>query len=176
MRLYNPNDPQDELLLLNFWSHLVESNELLTVFNEAYTRVSEFFLAFRQDVLLIETDERGIWGAFWFDRSPLAGAFFSLWLRADRRHSRHSLESISAAIGFGFHDLKFRALLVVTREPGIAKMHWRYGFQKLGLVPGLYFGDTAIVSYLTDDMFDAIATETSESAELPAPASNGTGI
>jgi len=171
LRQYDSTNPQDEILLLQWWSHLVETNELRTVFDERYERVSEFLLAFRHDVLLIETDERGIWGAFWFDKSPLAGAFFSLWLRRDHRQSKASLEAISLALGVGFHDLKFRAILVVTSEPVIAKLHQKYGFHRLGVVPGLYFGNDAIVSYMTDDQFDAIAGAT-EPTTL-AEAANG---
>ncbi|MCC6573300.1 MAG: hypothetical protein IT462_05855 [Planctomycetes bacterium] len=167
LRQYDPTNPQDEILLLQWWSLLVETNELHTVFDARYERVSEFLLAFRQDVLLLEVDERGIWGAFWFDRSPLAGAFFSLWLRKDHRQSKASLEAISLALGVGFHDLQFRAVLVVTSEPAIAALHQRYGFARLGVVPGLYFGQPAIVSYMTDDMFDQIAGT--------APAQEATG-
>ena len=173
MRAYNANDPQDELLLLNWWSTLVETQELHTVFDERYERISEFLIAFRQDVLLVEVDEKGIWGAFWYDRSPLAGAFFSLWLRKDHRQSRASLTAIAQAIGVGFHELNFRAILVVTKEKGIAEMHRRYGFTRLGVVPGLYFGDAAIVSYMTDDMYDQVGRDEAPADEPPIQTLNG---
>lgn len=154
---YNPLNPEHEILLMQWWARLIEEGELRTVFDDRYERLSEVFAAFRHDPLFFEADQHGIWGAFWFDATALAGAFFSIWLRADHRQSRRSLEAISEALGAGFHVFKYRAVLVVTREPAIAKLHWRYGFTKLGTVPGLYFGDDAIVSYMTDDQFDAIA-------------------
>lgn len=167
LRQYNPESADDEALLLHWWSSLLETEELTTVFDKRYERVSEFLLAFRQDVLLIGVDARGIWGAFWFDASPLDGAFFSLWLRKDRRQSRSSLVAISKALGVGFHELKYRVILVVTNEPTIAGMHQRYGFARLGTVPALYHGQPAIVSYMTDDMFDGIAK--SEETPLDEP-------
>ena len=64
----------------------------------------------------------------------------------------------------GFHDLKFRAILVVTSEPVIAKLHQRYGFHRSWRRAGLYFGADAIVSYMTDDQFDQIAGATDPTA------------
>lgn len=160
---YDPTSPEHEILLMQWWAHLLEQNELLTVFDARYQRLSEVFAAFRTDPLLFVADAAGIWGAFWFDEA-LGGAFFSIWLRQDHRQSRQSLEAISEALGVGFHAFKYRAVIVVTKEPAIARLHQKYGFAKLGAVPGLYFGDTALISVMTDDMFDQIAAPQEVSA------------
>lgn len=154
---YDPTSPEHEILLMQWWAHLLETGELSTVFGPNYQRLSEVFAAFRSSPLFFTADAHGFSRAFWFD-DALAGAFFSIWLRQDQRQSKASLEAISEALGVGFHALKYRAVIVVTKDPTIARLHQRYGFTKLGNVPGLYFGETALISVMTDDTFDQIAT------------------
>ena len=153
---YDPNDATHEVRLMQWWAHLLETNELPSLFGPDCQRLSEVFGAFRAAPLFFTADAQGFSRAFWFD-SALGGAFFSIWLRQDQRQSRASLEAISEALGIGFHGLKYRAVIVVTKDAVIARLHQRYGFAKLGAVPGLYFGETALISVMTDDMFDQIA-------------------
>ena len=76
LRQYDSTNPQDKILLSCSGGRTSSNNELRTVFDERYERVSEFSTRLPPRCAADPKPmRRGIWGAFWFDKSPLAGAF-----------------------------------------------------------------------------------------------------
>lgn len=165
MRQYNGAAWEDHLLM-TWWIQMLQSGELGATLGARFEAAGEFFAAFRPPSrLLYEFEDGTVKVACWFDPSPLAGSFFSLWLHPSWRRTKRGFRAILEAMGVGFGEYQNPVLLFVTAQPEIARLHAHFGATVLGAIPHLYDGERdAFVSYLTREQFAAITAKHEQAA------------
>lgn len=138
---------KEDLALLAWWYHLANSGDLEATFNRETAALTQFFKVFEAPTeLYYEQDDQGFTVASWL--TPMMdGAFFSLWIRADKRQSKSSLNFIIELLGTAL--ARYKVLLFVTRNENVMELAKRIGFEPKGEIPYLFDGDTAFVGTLT---------------------------
>src|SRR5688572_17276060 len=107
---------------------MMRDQELIPTLGERHTRLAEFYGAFQTPTrLLYETDGERMAVVTWFDPSPLNAAYFACWVAPEWRGSRKGLKVILAALGVGFVEYGFPAVLLVTKDARIRKLHRHLG-------------------------------------------------
>jgi len=96
-------------------------------------------------------DEKGIWYSWWVEPC-ISGAFAGLWIRKDKRTSISALRATREAINESFKV--FTVLIGLCKQEHLRDIHLRLGYQRLGVVPGLWYGEDVEVYILTKDDWD----------------------
>lgn len=149
--------PAEDLLLLHWWDQMQRAGELVPTLGERHERLAEFFAAFQVPArLLYETDGNAIAVACWYDPSPLSAAYFSCWVAPHWRGTRKGLRAIVAALGVGFVEYRLPAVLLVTSDPKIRKLHRHMGAEVCGEIPDVFAGGTAYLAYFRAAKYPAL--------------------
>jgi len=149
--------PQQDQLLLRWWGVMYEAQEIVAILGERHLRLAQFYAAFQPpSQLFFETDEQGIAIACWFDPSPLQAAFFSVWVSPPWRGSRKGLGVVLDALNAGFTEFRLPAIILVTNDAKIQQLHAHLGATYCGMIPGIYAGEDAQISYILAETFPDI--------------------
>lgn len=153
MRIYTPGVSED-LLLLDWWVLLGRTRELETVFSAFTTALGGFMRCWAPPAILIyEVDEQGIWAACWLD--PIhSGAFYGLWIRADKRRTKSGLKFVVESLEYAL--TRAPVLISLTRDESLFNQTIHLGFTPLqGTIPWVLDGDDAHIAYMTSREFAA---------------------
>lgn len=153
MEVYVPSHEGDGLLL-QWWSTLVEQDDLAKLFAAEAQTPSSFLATFQSPtVLCYEKDARGIAAAVWFTHA-LSGAMLALWARADWRGGKWR-PLVIEAMRQVFTLVPI--VLFVTRGPHVQKAAREMGFVVQGEpIPYIYMGQEATLGYMTRERFEEI--------------------
>lgn len=154
MQIYNPADEAHGLLMAQVWGQAKASGDLEAMVADQSKSLPRFLKMLEPPtVTVFWTDEHGIGVLGWFE--PIFGfAFFSLWVRPDRReHRQETLETVRQVYELGFKV--FPAVLGITKQERLLKSHQRLGYTVVGEMPGLFDGDNAWLVMLTKENFEA---------------------
>ena len=156
----------EDSLLATWWLELIKSGELQATLGTRFEALSEFYAAWRPPArLLYEFEDGQVKVACWYDPSPLAGAYFSMWVAPTWRRTKRAFRAILEALAVGYNEYANPVLLFVTASPAVARLHHHFGATVLGCVPHLYDGERdAYVAYLTREQFQAISARFAKAA------------
>lgn len=143
---------QSDLLLGEWWQRMATCDDLERGFSVELTALGAFMGAMRACGLVYMTDEGGIWFAAWFE-PKLSGAFYGLWVRADKRHSRDALAAILDSIEYGLSH--FRVLIMASLHESVVNQAVSLGFVSMGVIPYLFDHQPTHVAWIDEDHFDA---------------------
>jgi hypothetical protein len=168
MEHYQGDAYQDQLLL-RWWGTMYQANEIVPILGERHLRLAQFFAAFQAPTqLFYAADEMDITIACWFDPSPLQAAFFSVWVCPAWRGSRRGLGVVLDALNAGFTEFRLPAIILVTNDEKIQRLHAHLGATHCGTIPGIYAGQDARISYITADVFPDICARFHRTAVVAA--------
>lgn len=151
MMVYTPSIETD-LLLLNWYMDLGSGPDFEAAFSAELAPCGAFMSAMQRTMLVYEADERGIWGAVWFDRQMSAG-LAGLWVREDKRHWDTGVQFLGNAMEFGLEH--FPVLLFAARNANVVHKAATYGYVVLGEIPGIFDGEAATVGWVDAARFRA---------------------
>lgn len=144
MNVYRQSTEED-LLIIQWWARLQQSDEMNKMFANPHTPYSILKALQPPNVCLYELDGDGIWFMSWFEPT-FTGAFFSVWIRPDRRKGLESYECFLKAADAGFSQ--FTTLMGVTKQEDLLPLHEKLGYTILCKVPELFGGLDAWVVLL----------------------------
>ena len=165
----------EDLLLAQLWSQMRQDDTFELAFNdEAFTLGNLIDLYRAPNTMFYKVDENGIWFVVWF--SPvMGGAYMGAYLRSDRRgredreaHCCATREIMEQAMG------PYKVLIVVTQQEWLLQNIADLGYNWLGKIPYLFYGNDAWIGYVTaeqlhEKMYGADSTSTKhEAAAHPA--------
>ena len=141
-----------EMLLLKWYLDLsARPAEFEKLFAQPLRSLTELLKWAQGNVTLgFELDSQGIWVAAWYE-PVMSGAFFGAWLREDRRGSFAAWRFIDRAYRVAFEH--FPVLIGITQQPELDKLHHALGYQRLGVVPGLFDGKPALIYVLSKENY-----------------------
>jgi hypothetical protein len=139
--------PEQDVLLAQWWGHLIHFGELEAVVPGRYAALGAFLGFCRGVRLYLEADANGptvvCFGAPWCD-----GAMVGLWVRRDWRRTRRAYRAVMEALR---ELLAWSPLLVVLAPDARRKrLYEKIGVTFLdGWMPGLWQGQPAALGWLT---------------------------
>lgn len=143
----------EEWLLIDWYHKLVTSGDMNTTMMSDMRYLSNFLLYFRPKVTLAyASDNNGIWFASWVEPF-MAGAFFGLWIRQDKRHIPSAYRLLSEAYDEAFKV--FTVLIGISCQEHLRDIHRKMGYSHLGTVPAIWDGNPADVYFMTREMWEA---------------------
>lgn len=147
--------PSEDLLVINWWARMLVENEGHLVLGPGRERVKDLLNLIDEVLLFYDLDEDGnIWYAAWFEGGLLAAGGMSIWIAEARRSTRQALYNTLEALGDAFKC--WPVVTVVTETAEKERLHQHLGFEPLGHVPLMYFGNTARISYMTNEHYPAV--------------------
>lgn len=153
---YELGNPTHDLLLVELWSRMANSGDLERVFTSDCFSLSGFLRAFQPPaVLLFVSDEEGIWFALWGEPVMTAGAF-GFWIREDKRDPKPGETHLGLRPSYQAIDKMldlWPVLFQVTKDPHIVELAQRLGAVYMGVVPHMFDGEPAHITYLTREAF-----------------------
>ena len=155
--LYQPSREHD-LVVSAWWARLVAGPDAERTFTPSVTDTLSAFLGFFQQPkhLVFKLDTVGIWFAAWLE-PVMSGAYFGLWIREDRRHSKLALVAFEESLSIAFTI--FPVLIGVTRQPDLIDGHKRLGYTLLGQIPYLWDDTDVYIMFITKDAFNSRSTQ-----------------
>ncbi len=163
MHMYEHNDLAHGCLLSQWWYELHRSGDIDKLFPKRAQTLQALFKLFESPLIaMFDMDDDGIWFMVWL--SPAVdGAFFSLWIRNDKRHTKEAYSNLrtayEAALG------AFPVLMGITIQERLLVQHEKLGYSVYGPIPDLFDGKPAWMVVLTRDSY--------KSAELDKRIGNG---
>ena len=144
---------EGDLLLLQWWSILVEDGELLDVFSEIAETPSGFLGVFTNPniAFFYDIDEKGITKAIWFEPFMGTNVSMGMWCRKDWRHGRWWGDLIDV-LGKMFEHTPM--VMFITKRPHVVESALRVGFTSMGKMPYAYRGEDGYVAYLTREEYE----------------------
>jgi len=150
MICYDRSAPHD-LALAAWWARLQATGDLDRTFLPSMRPLGAFLSYWRTNVVLyFDVDADGLTCAAWLE-PVMSDAFYSLWLRQDKRQSKASLAFIRATLELGLS--KWPVLLGMTRQPALLDGHRKLGYTVLADIPHLWNGDTVYLVALTQSSY-----------------------
>ena len=146
MITYDRSAPHD-VALAAWWARLQATGDLDRTFLPTMRPLGAFLAYWRGNVVLFfDIDDAGLTAAAWLE-PVMSGAFYSLWLRPDRRKSKASLAFVRATLERGLAT--WPVLLGLTRQPALLAGHRKLGYRVCADIPHLWDGDTVHLVALT---------------------------
>lgn len=150
LKLYQ-TDWKADLVLAKWWNVLAEAGDL-THFSIGMERLSRFLAWFQNPTQLwYDEDESGINFALWWEPQSNTAAWVHMWIAPHLRPTKHALANVLNALAHALEQ--YPVLLASTKSAAVAKEHEKVGFVKLGIVPYIFDGEPAHVTYLTREAF-----------------------
>lgn len=146
MEIYNCFDEHHDLLIAQWYQFLVDSEDMDTMFANRHTLGSLLVAMRPPTVCLFEHDDKGVWAVFWYE--PIFnGAFFSVWMRKDKRATVNAVTAMRKAIKAGLEA--WPTLIGVTKQKRLLPIHLKLGYNLVGMIPKLFGGHDAYILTLT---------------------------
>jgi hypothetical protein len=143
----------DEWLLLDWYNQLVGSGDMAVTFTPDMRYLSNFLTFFRGHVTMgYSADEKGIFFAVWIEPF-LAGAFFGLWIRSDKRHTLSALRLTKEAYTEAFKMCT--VLIGLCKQEHLREIHEKLGYKRLATIPALWNGEAVDVYAITREQWNA---------------------
>lgn len=144
-------DWKADLKLAKWWNALAEAGDLQH-FSVGMERLSKFLAWFQNPTqLYFDEDEAGINFALWWEPQSNTSAWVHMWIAPHARTTKQALANVLASLQHALEQ--YPVLLASTKSAAVAKEHTKVGFVKLGIVPYIFDGEAAHVTYLTRDAF-----------------------
>jgi hypothetical protein len=136
-----------EMLILKWYLDLNSNpTEFAKLLAKPLRNLTEIlFWCARTVKLYFEIDVSGIWIATWF-APDLSGAFWGVWVREDKRHSKAMLAHVNESLELGLAN--FPVLMANTKQPRLRSEMERLGWVHQGEVPHLFDGDTSSIYWM----------------------------
>ena len=143
----------EEWLLLDWYNQLVGSGDMGVTFTPDMRHLSTFLTYFRGHATMgYGSDEKGMFFACWIEPF-LAGGFFGLWIRSDKRHSLSALKLLREAYDEAFKMCT--VLLGICKQEHLREIHEKLGYKRLASVPALWNGESVDIYALTKAEWEA---------------------
>jgi hypothetical protein len=154
---YYKGSQAEDILLLSWWMHLVETKDIEKVTTPDSRRLPDFLQIFQHPTFLFYTlsTNGNIDFTMWFKEAPPTGfgtAFASGWthpsLRGKRRHAILSSFCYSLALK------TWPNLLGFTWQPSILDLHRKMGYDIVGNIPKFMGQEMVYIVNLTKENFE----------------------
>lgn len=152
MDVYQKTEEQD-LRLLQWWQHLIETKELESTYTAEARCLSKFYKLFDSPrVCAFGADAHGIYMAFTLE--PLLNvAYCSLWVKENYRTHKAVYKEVKLCYEKALEN--YPVLVGITRHEHLLAEHVKWGYTVVGQIPHMIDGQTAWIVTLTRDGFDA---------------------
>ncbi len=148
---YRPESFYD-WLLIDLWAKMQANGDL----QKTMLGGSQSLLAFCRVLATPETclayDQEGPYFAAWCE-PVMAGVALGFWVREDKRKSRICLKLAHQLLTQLFTC--YPTIVVITKDPDVSQFHAHFGFTYAGEIPHVYDGETAYMSFLTRETYQA---------------------
>jgi hypothetical protein len=127
--------PQEDNMILDWWTELVTTHELDTIFSKSCYALSKFYALFQRPSWLFYTyDEKGLKLAVWAE-PMLSTACVGVWVAPRCRKSKSVFRSMQLI----YHSLFtiFANILGITKQENLLTTHIKLGYTVVGKVPNL---------------------------------------
>lgn len=143
-----------EMLLLDWHLKLkADPEEYDKIFaDQNHTLTNLLNYASSSVILGFEMDKGGIWAACWLEPC-LNSAWFSSWIRKEKRHTKSALKFINQAYARVLD--KFPTILGLTSQPDLADLHIKLGYKFGCRIPGMFNGKDALLFVMTRESREA---------------------
>lgn len=157
MIVYDAGNVEHGALLARWWAELHASGDINVLFPVRAQTLQSVFKLFEPPLIaMFDYDELGIWFMAWLSPT-LDGAFFSLWVRKDRRHTPETYRNMRTAYDAAL--ARFPVLLGVTIQERLLPHHELLGYTVCGPIPYIFDGKPAWIVVLTKDSFRSDALD-----------------
>lgn len=152
MQVYEPL--KHEMLVLQWHLNLkTEPEEYDKIFADQNHTLTNLLSYVSSSVILgFEMDKGGIWAACWVEPC-LNAAWFSSWIRKDKRHTKSALKFINEAYARVLD--KFPTIMGLTSQPDLADLHIKLGYNYGCRIPGMFNGKDALLFVMTRETREA---------------------
>jgi hypothetical protein len=147
-----------DTLLLHWWEEMIVSGDIHKTFGPGCLELSTFMQIVQPpSKLMFDTDENGkIWIAAALDPAPFAGVFFTLWVAEEKRQTRTAWVAILDILHAALHpETGWPIVVVVTTEDRVGQLHQHFGFQHVGFIPKLRWGQDLYIAYMNQELLAA---------------------
>lgn len=146
MIVYQPSVAND-LLLARWWGELHSSGEIQRMLmRDAHTLSGFMRMLQSPTILVLDTDEQGIWFAMWFE-PIMSGAFVGVWIAERARHTKTAYDAVQRAHKTALQTTPI--LIAITKQEKLLDEFERFGYDRLCRIPRLFDGEDAWVLALT---------------------------
>lgn len=150
MRLYD-RDRDESLIVGWYFSLKSDPVEFSNLFMKPLRNLTHLLLWAERDVkVMFEEDEDGIWACSWAEPYG-SDAFFGSWIRKDKRGTFAAVAFIRRCFRLCFEH--FHAIIGITKQPDLDKLHLALGYRFVGEFSTLFDGSPARVYELTSEAF-----------------------
>ena len=156
IRLYIP-DYNNDVLLANWYKHLIDSDEFYTLFTDNHKSLSKFYELFRPPTVLVYTlsDAGDIQATMWvtpYDGYGGKSAAVSAWTHKDIRGTAKARETGGFCYQMAFEV--WDVLVSITKQEGLLRNLREVGYNIVGSIPNLVNGEDAWILYITKENFE----------------------
>ena len=142
----------EEYLLIDLYNQLITSGDMATTFAPDMRYLSTFLTFFRGGATMgYASDNNGIFFASWV-QTFLAGGFFGVWIRKDKRHTVTALRLLTESYNECFKV--YTVLLGICKQEHLREVHEKLGYKRLAEVPALWNGESVDIYAMTKDMWE----------------------
>lgn len=152
-KLYDRFDEECSLLLAQWYTRAYHDGSLSQITMKETRSLAEFFRLFEGDnTLLYFVDDNGIFLASWLTPTGTDTAFFSLWVREDKRKTKLALGALHECYVYALR--RYKTLIMTTKQPRLLRTHRRLGYVIYEPpIPGAWDGEDMYVGYLTREAY-----------------------
>ena len=144
--------PEEDNMILDWWSHLVTTTELDEIFSKSCYSLSKFYKLFQRPSWLFYLADKGsIKLAIWAEPT-FSTAFVGMWVAPDSRHSKNVFRSIQLIYHILFTF--FHCVMGVTKQEKLLTTHVKLGYNVVGKVDGLMDEQPAWIVSLSKKSFE----------------------
>ncbi len=146
---YTPTSLHD-WLLIDLWGKMQRDGSLQGAMFSSVQSLLPFCQLLAKPSTRLAMDHDGPYFCAWVE-PMMTGVSLGLWIREDKRKSRQCLVFSHEVLD---ELLKtYQVVLVVTRDKTTSQFHKHFGFLFACEIPYIYEGDTAYISYLTQESY-----------------------
>ena len=150
LHTYMPTSIHD-WILVDLWGKMQKDGSLEgAMMTSAQTLLSFCQLLARPGETRIAMDSLGPYFCTWTE-PIMSGISLGLWVREDKRKSRQCLHFSHDVLQELFE--RYKTILVITRDESTKRFHEHFGFQFACIIPHIYDGNDAYISYLTSQTY-----------------------
>jgi hypothetical protein len=144
---------EEDALILDWWSRLVETDEIEDTFMPATHALGSFYKLFqRPNWLFYDRDEMGFTLCIWAEPA-MSSAFVGLWIAPRARKCKKTLRAMQLIYATLFTI--FSVVLGITKQEKLLTTHEKLGYNVVGKIPALWGTEPAWVLSLSREDFES---------------------